>query len=285
MSDPLNEIISMSNDDSISSKEKKVVDDDGDVGEGGDVDDVGDTDMSDDTDEGDMGGDTDDTDDGDSGGGRNGKRRKSGKKKHKKYSETPLKKKSHKINKKKLARELRNNKLRQIKVSLPYTVKSDRAIDYNKSVEVSKDENGAQATAQQDGKVKLYQKRWFRVLILVLVVVVCSLFLMGVSITAYRHILRKSHSKLLTDDVESGGGKSTSTSTSTSASQTQTKEEEDPFAQPNYDKMLNDLGKGIKGGGKKSNNSSPTTSTPSSTRKSNLPLRDSKGRFISRKNI
>ena len=270
MSDPLNEIISMSNDDAITSKEKGV-EDVNDVRDGGERN-VGDGD-GDTSDE--DGGDYDDGDTSDEDGGDGDvKRRKSGKKKHKKYSDAPLKKKSRKINKKKLARELRNNKLRQIKVSLPYAVKSERAIDYNKSEKV---DDTTQATAQQVGKVKLYQKKWFKVLILVLVVVICSLFLMGVSITAYRHVLRKSHSKLLTDEGEGngvserGGGKSTSS--------TQGKEEEDPFAQPNYDKMLNDLGKGIKGG-KKLNNS-----PPSSAKKVNSPLRDSKGRFISRKNI
>jgi len=228
MSDPINEIISMSNDDSITKdaivEEEKT------------------SEMTSDGEEEEV---TDDEDE------------KKEKKKIKKYTESP-KKKEHKINKKKLGRELRNNKLRQIKVSLPYTVKSDRFIDYNKSEEVVKSVNQEAHQTQGTKITPFYEKTWFKVIGLILIAIFCAIVIMFITIKIYKHHLESKH---LESQPQSNERKQISHPESPSEE-----------TSPNYDKLIDNIGVGIKGGKK---NTQPV--------KKNMMKRDSRGRFVSQK--
>ena len=247
MSDPLSEIVSMSNDDSITREDI--------------TDDENDNEAADDTsDEGEGDDETDDKHD-----DNDGTTKKKKGKKEKKFSTESTPKKKQKINKKKLSHDLQSNKLRQIKVSLPYSVKSERVVDYNKSEEVIPEKKTV-----QESKQSITEKKWFKVVSLILVTIFCSLLIMFVTIKMYRHIERKAHEQniLATNDVK----------------RDVKHDDDNEYKEPNYDKMFNDLGKGIKGGKTNSSSSSSSSSTKkSSSSSSSMPPRDSKGRFMSRK--
>lgn len=239
MTDPINEIISMSNDDSIT---KEVIEDD---------------DKTDD--------DEDDTitDDEGEGGDKHKKVDKKHKNDKKKYSESP-KKKEGKINKKKLSRELQNNKLRQIKVSVPYTTpkENDKVIDYNKSEQVKPKQKKDYQEETKKGK----SRKWIKVVGMIVVGILCIIVIAFVTMKLYIHLMKKeARDNPLS---ESGNGETSSTSSETIDSSKEEKE--------SYDKMIDDIGKGIKGG----NNNK--TKCGNNNKKSG-PLRDAKGRFVSRK--
>lgn len=145
MSDPLDEIISMSNDETISKKQ--------------------------------IGNDDDDSDDNDS---------DSDEEKEKINSESE-KKKRKKINKKQMSKELQKNKIRQIKIAMPYTVNtesSNTVVDYNKSEEIIPKNK----YIPKRKKIPFYEKKWFKILTIILVTIACSLLVMFVSIKVYKHI-------------------------------------------------------------------------------------------------
>lgn len=174
MSDPLDEIISMSNDETIS---KKQIDDSGD-------DDSDDNDNNDD----DNDDDNDDNDDNDSDEEKEKVNSKSGKKRRK----------EKKINKKQMRKELQKNKIRQIKIAMPYTVNtesSNRVIDYNKSEEITPKYKHIPKCKE----IPFYEKKWFKTLTIILVTIACSLLVMFVSIKVYKHIEYKIKTDPLTD--------------------------------------------------------------------------------------
>ena len=159
MSDPLDEIISMSNDDTIS---KKQIEDS----------------------------DSDDSDD----------ETESEKEKEKekiKFSESE-KKKRKKINKKQMSKELQKNKIRQIKIAMPYSVNAESnngVIDYNKSEEIIPENK----RVLRYKEIPFYEKKWFKIITIILITIACSLMVMFVSIKVYKHIEYNIKTDPLTD--------------------------------------------------------------------------------------
>ena len=148
MSDSLDEIISMSNDDTIS---KKQIEDS----------------------------DSDDSDE----------ETESEKEKEKekiKFSDSE-KKKRKKINKKRMSKELQKNKIRQIKIAMPYSVNAEsnnRVMDYNKSFEIIPENK----RVSRYKEIPFYEKKWFKIITVILITIACSLMVMFVSIKVYKHI-------------------------------------------------------------------------------------------------
>ena len=222
MSDPLDEIISMSNDETISKKQ------------------IGDDDNND---------DSDDNDDNDSDSDEEPEKEKE----KIKFSESE-KKKRKKINKKQMSKELQKNKIRQIKIAMPYTVNtesSNSVVDYNKSEEIIPKNRHI----LKHKEIPFYEKKWFKIITIILVTIACSLLVMFVSIKVYKHIEYKIKTDPLTD-------------TQSNKKLTDDKEE---VATKFDDDMLKDFDKlttNMKGG---------------KTNKKKQPKRDSKGRFMKTK--
>lgn len=215
MSDPLDEIISMSNDETIS---KKQIED------------------SDDSD--------DDSDD---------EKEKEKEKEKTKITESEKKKKK-KINKKQLSKDLQKNKIREIKIAMPYTINtesSNTVVDYNKSEEIIPKNKHISKRKE----IPFYEKRWFKILTIILVTIACSLLVMFVSIKVYKHIEYTIKIDPLTDTLND-------------------KKSNDDRDEQTTSKFDNDIIKDFKklatniNGGKVNN------------KKKQLPKRDSKGRFV-----
>lgn len=222
MSDPLDEIISMSNDDTISKKHKDS-----------------DSDMDDDTD------DDSDTDE----------EIKSEKEKIK-FTETE-KKKRKKINKKQMSKELQNNKKRQIKIAMPYSVNmesNNNVIDYNKSEEIIPKNKHV----VKHKNVPFYEKKWFKIITIILITISCSLMVMFVSINVYKHVEYKIKTNPL-DDTKNNETKHNN--------ETKNNDENISAFENDISKDFDKLATNIKGG--KVNKK--------------MPKRDSKGRFVKSK--
>lgn len=263
--DPLAEIISMSNDDKIG---KNEVDEDL-------TDDTTDDEISDD-DVNDM-----------------KRSEKSSEAKGKKFTESKKKKKK-KINKKLLNRDLKNNKLRQIRISLPYdpnkngedkTDSPGSVIDYNESEEVENVGKVDNVGKVKKVKVPIHKRRWFKVLIIVLITIACSILVSITSIKVYKYAKGKidemknekanGMNEIKNFGINGGNGKNNSNVISSGLWSNETKEDE-VKEEPNYDKMINQVGN-IKGGKK-------LIETKNNSINSNSgPPRDSKGRFMKRK--
>lgn len=264
--DPLAEIISMSNDDKISKNE-----DDDDVS-----DDTTDDEISDDENVVDV--------------KTSKSSEKGGEAKGKKFTESKKKKKK-KINKKLLNRDLKNNKLRQIRISLPYdpnkngedkTDSPGSVIDYNESKEVETKE----VDNVKKVKVPIHKRRWFKVLIIILITIACSILVSITSIKVYRYAkgrideMKMNESNGKTNEINNfgingGNGRNKSNAIGSGLWSNETKEDE-VKEEPNYDKMINQIGS-IKGGKKY-----VETKNSSINSNSGVP-RDSKGRFVKRK--
>lgn len=227
MSDPLDEIISMSNDETISKKQ------------------IEDNDDSDDSDDSD---DNDDNDDSDSDEEQEKEKEKI------KFSDSE-KKKRKKINKKQMSKELQKNKIRQIKIAMPYTVNTESSndvVDYNKSEEIIPKNKHISKRKE----IPFYEKKWFKIVTIILVTIACSLLVMFVSIKVYKHIEYKIKTDPLID---------------MQSNKRPIDDNNEGVATKFDDDMLKDFGKfttNMKGG--KAN-------------KKKQPKRDSKGRFVKTK--
>jgi hypothetical protein len=251
MTDPIDEIISMSNDDTI----KNQIDDS----------------------------DTSDSDSEDV--------KERTKEKTPKFSES-TKRKRKKINKKQMSKDLHKNKIRQIKIAMPYTVNTDssnKVIDYNNSEEIRRggeyieermtnsNMNGTGANSQAKSfvksqtKVPFYKKRSFEVMIIILVTIMCSFLVMFVSIKVYKYVEYKIKTDPLNDkkhmkdkpNVDNSFDENTDTITTTN-----------DFSDE-FDKLASDIPtKNISGGKIKQNKASNGRV---------LPKRDARGRFVKTK--
>ena len=294
MTDALDEIISMSNDDDIKSKViersgKKNKGKDGKYGKSKGKYDKGSKYDDDDSDEDDID-DDDDEDDYD----ELFKKQKSGAI----DIVGSAKKKRKKVNKKQLGKDLQNNKIRQIKVSMPYSVNADnstRVIDYNNSRQASVDGSvdglhssgmggmgGMGVNGTGGVSVPFYKQSWFKTLCTILITIACSLIMCVVVMQAYKHIVYRIRTNPLADDKKKEEDKMSFTEALNSQKETKEDDEDfDNFAEENEvseknEKNSKDKNK-VKGGmigGNKHNTNKGGNKT--------LPHRDSRGRFMKR---
>ena len=296
MTDALDEIISMSNDNDIKSKviersSKKNKDKDskdgkskGKYGKGSKYDD-------DDSDEDDID-DDDDEDDYD----EFFKKQKSGAI----DIVGSAKKKRKKVNKKQLGKDLQNNKIRQIKVSMPYSVNADnstRVIDYNNSRHAGVDGSvgglhssgiggmGGMGVSGTGGViVPFYKQSWFKTLCTILITIACSLIMCVVVMQAYKHVVYRIRTNPLADDKKKEEDKMSLTEVLNSQKETEedSEEEFDKLAESEDEKSerkekdgkdKNKVKGGMIGGSKRNNIKGGSKS---------LPQRDSRGRFMKR---
>lgn len=295
MTDALDEIISMSNDDDIKSK---AVERSGKKNKGKDGKGKGKHGKSkyddDDSDEDDID-DGDDEDDYD----ELFKKQKSGAI----DIVGSAKKKRKKVNKKQLGKDLQNNKIRQIKVSMPYSVNADnstRVIDYNNSRHAGVDgsvdglhpggmsgTNGVGGMGGMGGmsgaSVPFYKQSWFKTLCTILITIACSLIMCVVVMQAYKHIVYRIRTNPLADDKKKEEDKMSLTEVLNSQKEAKedSDEEFDKLAESEDEKSgrekdgkdKNKVKGGMIGGSKRNNIKGGSKS---------LPQRDSRGRFMKR---
>ena len=236
MNDPIEEIISMSNDDNISSKKdikKDLLDDD-------DTDDEDDDKDDDDTDDED-----DDLD-------------KKVKKKRKKIKYHSINRKKQKnINKKQMSKELQKNKLRQIKIAMPYNGSDNDSsvIDYNNSEAIVPPDSISNHELTYKEKA-FYEEKWFKATVLILAVIACALLIMYISVKLHTYIKYRVKNPL-------GEG---------SPKRPNVSDIENMYPK-NIDKDYENFGKGLTGKGR----------NITKEKGRYIPKRDSKGRFIKSK--
>lgn len=234
MNDPIEEIISMSNDDDISSKKdiKK--------------------DLLDDTDDEDDDKDDDDTDDEDD------DLDKKVKKKRKKIKYHSINRKKPKnINKKQMSKELQKNKLRQIKIAMPYNGSDNDSsvIDYNNSEAIVPPDSISNHELIYKEKA-FYEEKWFKATVLILAVIACALLIMYISVKLHTYIKYRVKNPLDEENPK----------------RSYSSEIENTYPK-NIDKDYEKFGKGLTGKGRHI----------TKERGRYIPKRDSKGRFIKSK--
>ena len=238
MNDPIEEIISMSNDDNISAKKdikKDLLDDD-------------DTDDEDDDKDDD---DTDDEDDLD----------EKVKKKRKKIKYHSIHRKKQKnINKKQMSKELQKNKLRQIKIAMPYNGSDNDSsvIDYNNSEAIVHPDNISNHELMFKEKA-FYEEKWFKATVLILAVIACALLIMYISVKLHTYIKYRVKNPLGEENPK----------------RSYSSEIENMYPK-NIDKDYENFGKGLTGKGRNITNNAKEKGRY-------IPKRDSKGRFIKSK--
>lgn len=239
MNDPIEEIISMSNDDDISSKKnikKDLLDDDDTDDEDDDKDDNDTDDEDDDLDE-------------------------KIKKKRKKIKYHSINRKKQKnINKKQMSKELQKNKLRQIKIAMPYNGSDNDSsvIDYNNSEAIVPPDSISNHELMYKEKA-FYEEKWFKATVLILAVIACALLIMYISVKLHTYIKYRVKNPLGEENPK----------------RSYSSEIENMYPK-NIDKDYENFGKGLTGKGR-----NITNNTKEKGRY--IPKRDSKGRFIKSK--
>ena len=201
MTDPVDEIISMSNDSELSEKKlsggkhkrskkrstKEKMNDDDNIDDNDNTDDEDMDDDGDDIDDDDID-DNDNTDDEDM--DAENRKRKNKRRVKKELERINGKKKNGKVNKKVLSRELQRNKLRQIRIALPYSVKADtsnKVIDYQKSEK----EDSTKAEDKQKSKSHFYNSKGFRIFVLVVAILCVCALITFIFIKLYRYTIMR----------------------------------------------------------------------------------------------
>ena len=88
-----------------------------------------------------------------------------------------------------MSTELQKNKLRQIKIAMPYNGSDNDSsvIDYNNSEAISPPDNISNHDLMYKEKA-FYEEKWFKATVLILAVIACALLIMYISVKLHTYI-------------------------------------------------------------------------------------------------
>ena len=152
---------------------------------------------------------------------------------------------------------------------MPYSVNTDsnnRVIDYNNSEEIIQENKNR----LKQKKIPFYEKKWFKIMTIILITIACSLLVMFVSIKMYKHIEYKIKTDPLSE-IQNGGN---------------VKNENDTLENDitkDFDKLATDINKSFYNGTKGRGIQGGKTKKYEQWNHKKVPNRDSKGRFVKTK--